>query len=159
MARHNRPELQYQRTKLLQMQNGSLRESRVQNIVGILVSDLQGWKRDTREQKQKGEETGLVAVNPTVALRHCNSKNIKQLPPPSNNWSNQRTHSVHTHKQKFRLSPLKGSLIPRIMKTSEYYVLENGLGKEINFCILLCARAIYWYKVLMVHEGKQKPEI
>lgn len=66
---------------------------------------------------------------------------------------------VHTHKQKLRLPPLKGNSTPRMMKTSEYYVLENGRGKEINFYILLCARAIYWYKVLRVHEGKQKSKI
>lgn len=65
---------------------------------------------------------------------------------------------THTHKQKFRLPLLKGSSIPRMMKTSEYYVLENGLGNELisAYCYVLEQSTD---KVLMVHEGKQKPEI
>lgn len=53
MAKHNCPELKNQHTKLPQMQNGNLRESRVQNIMGILVSNLQEWKENRNKREKR----------------------------------------------------------------------------------------------------------
>lgn len=53
MAKHNCPELKNQRTKLTQMQNGSPRESRVRISMGILVSNLQGYKKNRSEKEKR----------------------------------------------------------------------------------------------------------
>jgi len=52
-AKDNCPELQNQHTELPQRQNGSLGESRVRNVGGILASHLEQWKENRSRREER----------------------------------------------------------------------------------------------------------
>lgn len=66
---------------------------------------------------QKGEETGLVRANPTVALRHCNSKSISNFFFRTAMTEAISNKCAHTQAE-IQTASIKGTLIPRTMKTS-----------------------------------------